>query len=288
MFCTNCGADLGKAAKFCSKCGAATGFGAAMAQELNNQGSDQIQGNASVQNPNSNIKVGYGGDQFQNSVRNQHLMEEAETELFEDSGLPEGIYRDAHGTLYWEYQLDMLKNPVILFMILKIMFAICGGIALFLMILMLINDEDFIDALKMGAIIVFGMGGFIAVLTLISWFIVVAIHGAQYIVVHRMNENEVLHMQTRQEKNVSRKMRGALLIVGLLSRNPSSVGLAMGAREEMTSSFRDVKAVIASRGHDLIKVNNVLLHNHVYAYPHQYEFVFNYIASHCPGAKVKG
>lgn len=36
-----------------------------------------------------------------------------------------------------------------------------------------------------------------------------------------------------------------------------------------------------------MKKNPVLQHNHIYAYPHQYEFVWNYITAHCPNAKVK-
>ena len=63
--------------------------------------------------------------------------------------------------------------------------------------------------------------------------------------------------------------------------------LAVAAGDTFVSRYSDVKAVIAKRRNDLIKVNNVLQRNTIYAEPHQYEFVWNYITSHCPDAKVK-
>ncbi|WP_031548102.1 zinc ribbon domain-containing protein [Oribacterium sp. FC2011] len=207
--------------------------------------------------------------------------------LVQDPSLPEGIFRDSNGAFHWQYELNMITNPVILFMIIKIFFGVCLGVGLMLSLMMLIVDGDFEDAFRNFLIVTFGIGGFMIVLGIIAYYIIVAIKGGKYTVVHTMDETSVQHLQTPAERDQSQKMKTLLFVMGMLSDSPSAVGLSMGARDEMESEYKDVKKVIASRRQDLIKVNNVLQHNHIYAYPHQYEFVFNYIASHCPNAKIK-
>ncbi|MBE6005498.1 MAG: zinc ribbon domain-containing protein [Lachnospiraceae bacterium] len=225
------------------------------------------------------------------SMRNQYSGSFAasadEPMLVQDPSLPEGIFRDSKGAFHWQYELNMIKNPVVLFLIIKIFFGVCFGVGLMLALMVLIEDGDFEDAIRFLLIVTFGIGGLMIVMGVIAYYILVAIKGGRYTVVHSMDENSVQHLQTPAEKDQSRKMRSLLFVMGLLTDNPSSVGLSMGARDEMESAYKDVRKVIASRRHDLIKVNNLLQHNQIYAYPHQYEFVFNYIASHCPNAKIK-
>jgi hypothetical protein len=207
--------------------------------------------------------------------------------LIQDPSLPEGIFRDSNGAFHWQYELDMIRNPVLLFVLIKLFFGVCLGVGFLLSLMTLIVDGDFEDALKEFFIISFGVGGFLVVLCVIAYYIIVGIRGGKYTVVHTMDEKSVQHLQTAAEKDQSQKMKTLLFVMGMLSDNPSAVGLSIGARDEMESVYNDVRKVIASRSHDLIKVNNALQHNHIYAYPHQYEFVFNYIASHCPNAKIK-
>lgn len=207
--------------------------------------------------------------------------------LIQDPSLPEGIFRDSNGAFHWQYELNMITNPVILFLIIKLFFGVCFGVGLMMALMMIIVDGDFEDAIKTLLIVTFGIGGLMVVIGVIAYFIIVAIKGGKYTVVHTMDETSVQHLQTPAEKDQSKKMRTLLFVMGMLSDSPSAVGLSMGARDEMESEYKDVKKVIASRRQDLIKVNNVLQHNHIYAYPHQYEFVFNFIASHCPNAKIK-
>ncbi len=207
--------------------------------------------------------------------------------LTQDPSLPEGIFRDDKGAYHWVYHLNMMRNPVPLLMIMKIMAYICGGMAVIVFLMTLLNHNTLAESLKAFAIVAFGIGGGIIVLAYISWLILMALHGSSYTVEHLMTEDRVEHLQTHEEREKSEKIKTAVFILGMLSDDPGTVGLAMAGREEMTSCYTDVRKLVASPRHDLIKVNNVLQHNHVYAYPHQYEFVWSYLASHCPGAKHK-
>ena len=251
MFCPNCGAQIPEGSKFCNRCGAA------------------IDGAA----PNP---------------------AQAETQdgprLVQDPSLPEGIFRDDQGAYHWVYHMDMMRNPVPLFTIMKISGFICLGIGILVGGYALIDGADPADALKAFAVPALGINAFFLVLTLIAWFILMATRGGRYVFEFLMTEDKVVTLQTNEEKKKAQKLAKVTFALGLLDRNLSTMGVGMAALagERFDSDFRDVKAVIAKRRQDLIKVNNVLQRNTIYAYPHQYEFVWNYITSHCPNAKIKG
>ena len=103
-----------------------------------------------------------------------------------------------------------------------------------------------------------------------------------------MNEEGVEHIQSPEETAQSDKMNKLIFVLGLIDPDPAMAGLAMAGQDHMISKYKDVKKVVAARKYGLIKVNNALQHNHIYATPKQYEFVWNYIVTHCPNAKIKG
>lgn len=145
------------------------------------------------------------------------------------------------------------------------------------------------DAFQAFAVPAFAVGGFFMVLSLIAWCILMLSHGARYTFEFLMTEDQVVTLQTREERKRAQKLATAGFVLSLLNRNLTMVGtsLAVAAGDTFVSRYSDVKAVIAKRRNDLIKVNNVLQRNTIYAEPHQYEFVWNYITSHCPDAKIK-
>ena len=211
----------------------------------------------------------------------------AEAALTQGPDLPEGIFRDESGAYHWVYHLNMKKNPVLLIILIKLEACICGGMAVIIFFATLLNHNTLAESLKGFFIVLFGIGGFLVLITYISWMMVMKINGYNYTVEHLMTEERVDHLQTHEAREKSQKMKLAIFILGMLSDDPSSMGLAMGGQEEMSSDFAGVKKIIAARRHDLIKLNSVLQQNHIYAYPHQYEFVWSHITSHCPNAKIK-
>jgi len=70
--------------------------------------------------------------------------------------------------------------------------------------------------------------------------------------------------------------------------DPMNSGPALLAASGMpyVSHFKKVRTVKAERKRNLIKVNEMPTHNRIYVEsPQDYEFVLNYIKSHCPKAK---
>ena len=56
-------------------------------------------------------------------------------------------------------------------------------------------------------------------------------------------------------------------------------------RDSMTSDFGVVKKVVPRRWMHMIKVNAFLEKNRVYVEDADFDFVYNYIYSHCPQAQ---
>lgn len=256
MYCEKCGAKLQDDSIFCEKCGT----------KVNN-------GSSTEPLRDSGTRVDALQD---NGVR----MERSEP-------LPKGITRDEQGNYRWTYRLNMLKTPVVRNMMIKIMFLCCLGVGVFFALIQLITGEDLDEIVRGFCVIVFGIGGGLSVITFIVYYIVISIHGVIYTVDHIMNEKGIEHIQSPEENERSKKMKKLVFVLNLITMDPAMMGMTMAAKEHLVSEYKDVKKVIAARRYGLIKVNNALQHNHIYAYPEQYEFVWNYIVSNCPDAKIK-
>lgn len=251
MFCTNCGAQLPDSSRFCNKCGVAVDGAVTGTRQ------EEMQ----------------GGEEF-----------------IQDPFLPEGIFQDEDGAYHWKYHMDMMRNPVPLFTLMKLFLIICFCMGALLGLSVLIGGGDPMDAFQAFAVPAFGIGAFFMVLSLIAWCIMMLTRGGCYTFEFLMTEDQVVTIQTKEERERAKNLAAAGFVLSLLDKNLTMAGasMAVAAGDVFTSRYTDVKAVIAARRHDLIKVNNVLQHNTIYAEPHQYEFVWNYITSHCPDAKIKG
>lgn len=213
---------------------------------------------------------------------------QAEAQTFvQDPSLPQGIYRDENGAYHWIYRLNMLKNPTVMLMFIKVFGALMGGVAVITALVKLFDGdpEDIPQAVLPWFVISAGM----IVLVLIIWLVMAAVRGGYYIVEHMMTENKVIYLSTPEERKKARGWAKFGFILGAATSNMTLLGnsAALAASERFDSTYTDVKSIKADRKHDVIKVKNVLQHNTIYAAPHQFDFVYNYIVSHCPNAKIK-
>lgn len=265
MFCSNCGKEITNNAKFCANCGAAVRM-------------QQAPTAAPVNQPT-----------ISNTAAFQRVADDpAVSQPFvSNPALPEGIYQDENGAYHWIYRMHMLKNPTVPIMFIKVFGGIMGGIVLLMSMIHLVNDnpEYIPDTLLLFLAIT---GGFI-LLFLIIWLIMAAARGGYYIIEHMMDENKVVYLSTPEEKKKMRGWATAAFILGMASGDMTTMatGAALAGSERFDSDYTDVKSIQAVRRRDLIKVNNVLQRNTIYAAPHQYDFVYNYIVAHCPNAKIK-
>lgn len=101
-----------------------------------------------------------------------------------------------------------------------------------------------------------------------------------------MDETCINHKQTPSQAKKAERIGQAAMAGGIASGRLSAVGVDMSAqRTEMYSKFSKVRKVLTFPSKNLIKVNGVLSHNQVYTCKEDFEFVKNYIISHCDNLK---
>ncbi len=192
---------------------------------------------------------------------------------------PDGKYR-------WTYEMSLFRNPTIFVLVWKILFFSAALVFGFILVLSgcegNLTGEAFLGYLKI-------MGIVVAVLTVISavgMLIYAAIMGGKYIVDFTMDEKGVLHAQTPAQAKKARKLAAVTAAAGAAAGHISAVAAGINAsRTEMYTEFASVKKVVPVPRRDLVKLNQTLYRNQVYALPEDFEFVLSYIRAHVPGSK---
>ena len=208
------------------------------------------------------------------------------TELPEGEYVTENIIKCADGKYRWVYEYRLMKNPLIAFTIWKI-FAI---ILLVPLLLGIVSDgirwgfkwENVLPQLKIFGFIYLGM----TALVLISYFIYAAYMGFKYCVMFEMDEKGIRHIQMPSQVKKAQALSDLTILAGAASGRISTVAAGMAARKtESYSQFDKVRRVKAYPMYSTLKVNETLEHNQIYAEKADFEFVKDFIISHCPNLK---
>ncbi|MBP3269063.1 MAG: hypothetical protein J6L98_00140 [Bacteroidales bacterium] len=190
------------------------------------------------------------------------------------------------GKYRWTYPLDMLKNPSILFVLLKI-FGILLSIPLLIALISAAANNDwqkiwdgFIKIWLIVMVVFF-------VIILISYLIVVWMNGGKYVVNFTMDEKRLIHEQVPVQYERARKVGLLAALVGIFAKRPAAAGAGAlaASRDTSVSVFDKVRRVKPRRGQNLIKVNQSLERNQVYVPDEDFDFVLDFIRKHCPNAK---
>ena len=190
------------------------------------------------------------------------------------------------GKYRWTYPLDMLKNPSILFVLLKI-FGILLSIPLLIALISAAANNDwqkiwdgFIKIWLIVMVVFF-------VIILISYLIVVWMNGGKYVVNFTMDDKRLIHEQVPVQYDRARKVGLLAALVGIFAKRPAAAGAGAlaASRDTSVSVFDKVRRVKPRRGQNLIKVNQSLERNQVYVPDEDFDFVLDFIRKHCPNAK---
>ena len=195
---------------------------------------------------------------------------------------PDGKYR-------WVYELDMYKSSVI---IKEIWRAMGIAIVIVLAILFAINimDSDLMETLQFIAQAACILFGIFLVLSIIGYLVFAFIIGGKYCVVFEMDEEGINHKQHQKHVKKSELIGAITILAGMAGGNLSTVGTGVlaAARTSMLTYFDDVKELEILPKERLIRLNETLSRNQVYAEDEDFAFVANYIQTRCRNAKVKG
>ena len=145
------------------------------------------------------------------------------------------------------------------------------------------NFANMIEDLKWWgvAILVF------LVISGIAYLIVAAQYGGKYIVMFTMDENGIKHEQIPAQKKNASTIGGALAGAGILTGNIGRMGqgVLVANHTSLSSDFKVVRSIKAQRRWNTIKVNEPFAKNQIYTTKEDFDFVLDYIRSHCPKVK---
>ena len=186
----------------------------------------------------------------------------------------DGVYR-------WVYELNLYTNPTILYLIWKIFGCICLGMWLFMLLIAGFDGnlmEEFIGITQTCFLFTLG---FMA-LCLVGYLIYAMMVGGKYCVLFEMDERGVNHIQMEPQVKKAELIGMLTMLVGAAAGKPGVVGtgLLAGARTSMYSSFDAVQSVEPFPRRNLIKVNEFLCKNQVYAADEDFDFVLGFIRAH--------
>lgn len=186
----------------------------------------------------------------------------------------------ADGKYRWVYEMGMFTNPTIFWTVLKVL----GGvwIAIWIVEVLVRGFEDFLPSLKVFAIVM----AVIVVISFLGYLVVAIMYGGKYVVLFEMDEKEVSHIQMPRQYKKAQVMGWITAMAGLSSGSLSTAGAGMlaASKSSSTSVLANVCKVKAYRRRHLIKVNQLLNKNQVYALDEDFDFVYNFLKSYCPNA----
>ncbi len=196
-----------------------------------------------------------------------------------------GISQDEKGAYHWHYEYKVLKRFGILFTLLKVM-----GLALLITtaiigVIFVASDglAAFYDVLQVFVM----LAGILFVMTILSYLIWSLINGGEYGVEFHMDEVGIAHVQVPKQAQKNKKMGCLIAVIGIFFDSYSTAGSGLLAtRTTSYSKFKTANKVVGLRRQNTIKIRDGLDHNEIYTTAEDYQFVFDYIAQHCPNAQI--
>lgn len=217
-------------------------------------------------------------------------MDENQIKISQEENSEENIILGSDGVYRWRYDLSLFKNPVILFMIWKIMIGIFIGIWIFVILISVQNvnffSKGFLEISKVFGGLIVG----ILFLSSLSYFIYSIMMGGKYCVLFEMDERGLRHIQLPKQFQKARLLSEVLTFAGAASGDMTAMGsgILSGGKMSSYSQWDLVRNIVIKPKRNLIKLNSFLSKNQVYIESEDFDFVKNYILTHCEHAKIYG
>ena len=200
----------------------------------------------------------------------------------------ENITMCKDGKYRWVYELDMYKSTAIIKELWRVL-LISGAIVMVFLFIINIMDGDLMETLRFIAQSAGIMFGIFLILSIVGYLLFAFIIGGKYCVVFEMDEEGINHKQHQKHVKKSELIGAITALAGIAGGRIGTVGTGMlaAARTSMLTYFDDVKELEILPKEHLIRLNETLSRNQVYAEDEDFAFVADYIKNRCRNAKVK-
>ncbi|MBO4538557.1 MAG: hypothetical protein J5694_06840 [Erysipelotrichaceae bacterium] len=196
------------------------------------------------------------------------------------------VLQDFSGTYRWIYELPMKHAFFLLAEVWKVLATSVLVVAGFFSMISYLTGKSLIEALGTLSVtaVVFAI---LIVLSIPAYYIVTKANNGMYTVLFEMDHDGIDHVQIKTEK--ARALEKLTIFVGLAakSRTGTAAGLLNAAGGSLYTKFNTAKRIGLYPGKHLITLKGGMLRNQVYADDEAFDFISNYIISHCPKARVR-
>ena len=191
------------------------------------------------------------------------------------------------GKYRWTYEMSLFKNPTIFLATAKALLIALGITVLIIGLISLIADGFSADGFRFVGELALILFGIFAVLLVLGYLLYAAIMGGKYIVNFEMDEKKLVHAQSAKQAKKAEGISEAAVVMGALThtRGAVSAGMLSSGRSTSTVDFADVKKVVVSKKHSVIKLRTIGW-DHAYADGDDFDFVCEWIRSHIPETAV--
>ncbi len=190
--------------------------------------------------------------------------------------------------LRWVYEMNMWKNPVILFTVYKVLGISVLIVAVFLLVLFLLGGDSMEKALETVGTFALYAGAILLVLVIPAYILISVVNGGKYCVFFEMDEVGVNHIQMQKQFKKNQILSALGIVMGSIAGSPTTAGanlLAMSKKNTYTD-FSSVRNIRIKRNLNTIYLNAKTNFNQIYAADDQFDAISEYIVRHCPKAKV--
>ena len=214
-----------------------------------------------------------------------HSSSETNTQQANQSISP-GITMAADGILRWTYEMNMLKNPMLILTIRKML--LIAAIVPALLVFFLSLGDGFGSALMLFFKIMGIVVSIVTGLLLLAYPLVALINGGVYCVIFEMDDHTIRHIQMQKQFKKAQILAMIAALAGTAAGNPqaAAAGILAGSKQSSLSCFEKVKSITVNKNRHVLYVNEILAHNQIYADARDFDFVSEYIISRCKKAKV--
>ncbi|MBR1448873.1 MAG: hypothetical protein IJ588_09055 [Prevotella sp.] len=205
------------------------------------------------------------------------------------SAVTDGVVLCQDGKYRWIYEVDMLRSPIIFHDVVWVL-AVSAGVAWLIttFIILLTGSLTLMGFLESIAMFI-GIFLLLTFLSVFAYWIVAVTNGRKYTVLFEMDEQRISHIQIKRNVKPATVLTWMGILTGALAGRPGAVGASIlsATHTSLTSSFATTRSVTAVPRQHLIKVNGLLSRNRIFVDEAHFQFVYDYIASRCPKAKIR-
>lgn len=202
----------------------------------------------------------------------------------------ERVVKDEKGMFRWMHETNLYTNPMILFLVLKIIFFVWLLLALF-MVGLEAYDHGIGKALENTGLLktmLYVLAG-LSFLTFLGYYLYALMMGGHYTVLFEMDQEGVKHTQLPSQFKRAKTTGTVAAIAGLAAGQPglAGAGVLSASRQSMYTSFKKVQVIRPNPRRRVIKLRSNLMNNQVYTAADDFDFVLDYIREQVEKTSVK-